>query len=135
MPTARYVSDKFQIISAESVCKLLAFIKYSIASGSIKPNEQLPSYRELAVKLRINPNTVAKVYRTLEAEGIVELRKGIGVFVSSKVNTITKMEKIRIISERIDIAIVESVNLNIEESEFKKIVSDRLKAIKSGKKE
>ena len=55
-----------------------------VASGSrrIRPGDQLPTVRQLAVALRINANTVAKVYSHLERTGAVETRRGIGTFVA-----------------------------------------------------
>jgi GntR family transcriptional regulator len=52
-----------------------------IVSGRLQPGDKLPSIRELAAALRVNPNTVARSYRQLEAEGAVRARRGLGVFV------------------------------------------------------
>jgi len=49
--------------------------KYYVASGALKPAEQLPSIRELAQSLAINPTTVVRVYTELEREGVVEMRR------------------------------------------------------------
>lgn len=65
--------------------QVVALLKHSIASGTIKAGEQLPSVRKMAEDLVINPNTVVRAYRELEGEGIVELRHGSGVFVSESV--------------------------------------------------
>ncbi len=54
-----------------------------IVSGRFEEGEKLPSIRELAAALRINPNTVAKTYRQLESDGFVTSRKGLGVFISA----------------------------------------------------
>jgi len=65
--------------------QVVALLKHSIASGTIKAGEQLPSVRKMAEDLAVNPNTVVRAYRELENEGIVELRHGSGVFVSESV--------------------------------------------------
>ena len=57
-------------------------IKELIISGALKKDEQLPSVRELSVSLTVNPNTVQRSYRTLEAEGIIYSVRGKGNFVS-----------------------------------------------------
>jgi GntR family transcriptional regulator len=57
-------------------------VKHAIETGAIRPGEQLPSIRPLAEELVINANTVAKAYRELEREGVVELRQGAGAFVA-----------------------------------------------------
>ena len=65
--------------------QLVERLKHSIATGSIKAGEQLPSVRRMAEDLVINPNTVVRAYRDLESEGLVELRHGSGVFVCESV--------------------------------------------------
>jgi GntR family transcriptional regulator len=57
-------------------------VKHAIETGAVRPGEQLPGIRPLAEELVINPNTVAKVYRELEHEGVIELRHGAGAFVA-----------------------------------------------------
>jgi GntR family transcriptional regulator len=57
-------------------------IRVAIASGRLKPGDQLPTVRQLAVDLRINANTVAKVYAHLERSGTLETRRGVGTFVT-----------------------------------------------------
>jgi GntR family transcriptional regulator len=57
-------------------------VKHAIETGALRAGEQLPGIRPLAEELVINPNTVAKAYRELEHEGVIELRHGAGAFVS-----------------------------------------------------
>ena len=57
-------------------------VKRSIVLGNVKPDEALPSVRQLAVELRINPNTVQQAYRELEREGVVYVRRGQGTFIA-----------------------------------------------------
>jgi GntR family transcriptional regulator len=57
-------------------------IRSAIASRRLKPGDQLPTVRQLAVALRINANTVAKVYRHLERAGALETRRGVGTFIA-----------------------------------------------------
>ena len=56
-------------------------VRRGIATGLLAADDALPSVRQLAVNLRINPNTVAQAYRELEHEGVVEMRRGHGTFV------------------------------------------------------
>src|SRR5215831_6333475 len=65
--------------------QLMEQVKHGIETGALRPGEQLPGIRPLAEELVINPNTVAKAYRELEHEGVIELRHGAGAFVSQKV--------------------------------------------------
>ena len=56
-------------------------LRAAIAAGRLKPGEQLPTVRQLAVDLRVNANTVARVYSDLERSGVLETRRGVGSFV------------------------------------------------------
>ena len=62
--------------------QLMEQVKHAIETGALRTGDQLPGIRPLAEELVINPNTVAKAYRELEHEGVLELRHGAGAFVS-----------------------------------------------------
>src|SRR5438128_11296794 len=64
--------------------QLMEQVKHAIETGALRPGEQLPGIRPLAEELVINPNTVAKAYRELEHEGVIELRHGAGAFITAK---------------------------------------------------
>ena len=64
--------------------QLTRAIRFAIATGKLRVGEQLPTVRQLAVELRVNANTVAKVYAELERNGILETRRGVGTFVSAQ---------------------------------------------------
>lgn len=61
--------------------QIAARIRVAIATRELAPTEALPSVRQLAAKLRVNPATVVQAYRDLETEGLVEMRQGTGTFV------------------------------------------------------
>ncbi len=63
--------------------QLMEQVKHGIETGALRPGEQLPGIRPLAEELVVNPNTIAKAYRELEHEGVIELRQGAGAFVSA----------------------------------------------------
>jgi len=75
--------------------QLMEQVKHSIETGALRPGEQLPGIRPLAEELVINPNTVAKVYRELEHEGVIELRHGAGAFVSGNAGAKKLTDKLR----------------------------------------
>jgi GntR family transcriptional regulator len=75
--------------------QLMEQVKHSIETGALRPGEQLPGIRPLAEELVINPNTVAKAYRELEHEGVIELRHGAGAFVSGNAGTKKVTDKLR----------------------------------------
>ena len=75
--------------------QLMEQVKHAIETGALRPGEQLPGIRPLAEELVINPNTVAKAYRELEHEGVVELRQGAGAFVSSNARAKDLTDRLR----------------------------------------
>jgi GntR family transcriptional regulator len=58
-------------------------IRRSTVVGVLKPNDALPAVRQLAQQLKVNPNTVQHAYRTLETEGLVYVKRGIGTFIAA----------------------------------------------------
>ena len=58
-------------------------VRRCVAIGILKPDEPLPASRKLADELRVNPNTVQHAYRTLEQEGAVYVKRGLGTFISA----------------------------------------------------
>jgi GntR family transcriptional regulator len=75
--------------------QLMEQVKHGIETGALRPGEQLPGIRPLAEELVINPNTVAKAYRELEHEGVIELRQGAGAFVSGTAGAKKLTNKLR----------------------------------------
>ena len=58
-------------------------LRAAIATGRLGPGDQLPTVRQLAVDLRVNANTVARVYAELERAGVLETRRGVGSFIAA----------------------------------------------------
>ena len=106
-------------------------IKSEISLGILKANEALPSIRDLAAALVINPNTVARAYRELELEGFITTRKGKASFVSPDSNSLMKREKVRLIEEVFDRAIAEAGKFGLDAAEIRGIVDARLKKLAS----
>ncbi|MBM3760484.1 MAG: GntR family transcriptional regulator [Acidobacteria bacterium] len=67
--------------------QIMEKVKHAIENGVLRSGDQLPGIRKLAETMVMNPKTVAKAYRELEHEGLVELRQGAGAFVSENLNT------------------------------------------------
>ena len=59
-------------------------IKHQVATGRLKPGEQLPTVRELAAELRINPNTVARAYDQLDSDSVISTQQGRGTYVRER---------------------------------------------------
>jgi len=75
--------------------QLMEQVKHAIETGALRPGDQLPGIRPLAEELVINPNTVAKAYRELEHEGVIELRHGAGAFVAGNAQAKKVTDKFR----------------------------------------
>jgi GntR family transcriptional regulator len=76
-------------------------IRRRVAAGLLSPGDQLPSVRELAAHLLVNPNTAAKVYRDLERDGLLETRRGQGTFVSAGAESLAAADRRRLIAEQL----------------------------------
>jgi GntR family transcriptional regulator len=77
-------------------------IRRRVAAGVLAAGDQLPSVRELASRLLVNPNTVAKVYRDLERDGLLETRRGDGTYVSAEASTMADAERERLVTEQLE---------------------------------
>lgn len=101
-------------------------IKNLIIGGVLKEEEKIPSVRELAMNLTINPNTIQKAYRELETEGYIYSVKSKGSFVSAKNDTVRKNDiyreliNFKKLAEKLKFLGVEKQELNnIIEEEYK----------------
>ena len=106
--------------------QIMAQVKYAIATGTQRPGEAVPSVRQLAVDILVNPNTVARAYRELQREGIVCIRRGLGLFVSEEAPKICRRDRRAIVSARIAQALSEAVQAELTRDEIEKIVEREL---------
>lgn len=73
--------------------QIMNYLKSEIVRGSLQPGDKIPSVRELAANLQINPNTVQRTFQELEREGIVETKRGLGRYVTSEESKIMTIKK------------------------------------------
>ncbi|MEQ2009301.1 MAG: GntR family transcriptional regulator [Limisphaerales bacterium] len=102
--------------------QLFTQLRQRIVSGELAAAAQLPSVRELATELKINPLTVAKVFQMLEAEGLVETRRGLGTFVADGNVTRSQKEKRELIADAVAQVVAEARHLGMDEGEVIKLV-------------
>ena len=106
-------------------------IKAQIASGTLRPGEQLPTVRALATDLRINFNTVARAYRILDEERIISTQQGRGTYITEKpppkVTERMRRESLENLAKRY---IEEATRLGFTETEIRQMVTDQLKSSK-----
>jgi GntR family transcriptional regulator len=89
-------------------------VKRDIALGRLIKDEKLPTVRQLAKQLAINPNTIAKAYRQLEQEGIVVTKAGAGAFVTDLDSNLSRSVRRKIISRQLEHIAVEAFHMQID---------------------
>ncbi len=89
-------------------------IKRDIALGRLIKNEKLPTVRQLAGQIAINPNTIAKAYRQLEQEGIIVTKAGAGAFVANLDSNLSRSVRKKLISEELERTAVEAFHMQID---------------------
>ena len=113
--------------------QLMEQVKHAIETGALRPGEQLPSIRPLAEELVVNPNTVAKAYRELEHDGVIELRQGAGAFVSDKAPTKKDADNLRAAQATVAGAIEKLRERGVTDEEIRRLVEAELSGVyKSG---
>ncbi|MEN6372880.1 MAG: GntR family transcriptional regulator [Armatimonadota bacterium] len=105
-------------------------IKRAIASGVLKAGDPLPSLRETAVGLRVNPLTVDKAYKQLEREELIETRHGLGSFIAASSRIIADGFRKQVLQQSIDNLLTDAQHLGISCEELKEMLDDRAKVLK-----
>jgi GntR family transcriptional regulator len=93
-------------------------VRFAIASAALAPGDRLPSVRVMAAEIVVNPNTVAKAYRQLEWEGVVEPRAGDGVFVAAAARGQCVKHCNRVLRMRLDRWVDEARRAGLTEAEL-----------------
>ncbi len=100
-------------------------VKYLVAAGRLAAGEELPPIRALAERLVVNPNTVARAYRELEAAGVVEKRRTAGTYVSGGGSPLARRERWKILTERVDVLVSEARQMGFGVDEVVELVRRR----------
>lgn len=79
--------------------QIIEQVKFAIARGDLSAGDRLPTVRQLAVDLSINPNTVIRAYRELEIEGVLETQQGSGTFVGHREPQVDELERQRMLDQ------------------------------------
>lgn len=109
--------------------QLMEQVKHAIETGALRPGEQLPGIRPLAEELVVNPNTIAKAYRELEHEGVIELRQGAGAFVSDKAPSRKEADRLRAAQATIAAAIERLRARGVADDEIRRLFEAELAGI------
>jgi GntR family transcriptional regulator len=114
--------------------QIIRQVRRQIMTDGLAEGDQLEAVRNLAARLKVNPMTISKAYSFLEAEGLVERRRGIGLFVIKA----PKSKKDRIKKELLDDAVgkaaATAIQLGVSESEVMELLRKRYKAYMSKKR-
>ena len=89
-------------------------IRRAVAVGRARPGDQIPTVRELASELLVNPNTIARAYQMMEQAGALVTRRGAGTFIAEPNCALSREERARIFTERIDACLTEAVHLQFD---------------------
>lgn len=101
-------------------------VRYHLAAGTLAPGHQLPSIRELAGTLAVNPATIAKAYTELEHDGVLDLQRGRGAFVHKHppgMNRDQRRQRLRHLAEQLT---VEARQLGADDGEVRAAVDQAL---------
>ena len=101
-------------------------VKRLIASGALAPGDRLPTVRELAAELVLNPNTVARAYQDLEREGVVETRRGQGTFACAPSSRLTRAECRAAVAAVLDRALLEARSLGLSPEDVIELLKERI---------
>ena len=110
--------------------QLMEQVKHAVETGALRAGEQLPGIRPLAEQLVINPNTVAKAYRELEHEGVIELRHGAGAFVSAQARDKKTSDRVRA-AQQLVAGVVEKLRARgLSDEEIRRLVEAELAGLR-----
>ena len=91
-------------------------VKRDVALGRLIKDEKLPTVRQLAQQLAINPNTIAKAYRQLEQDGIIVTKAGSGAFVSNLDSNLSRTVRKKLICDELERIVVDAFHMQIDKA-------------------
>ncbi len=104
-------------------------IKFAVAHEAIKPGDLVPSVRELARELAINPNTVARAYRELQADGVLDALRGTGMAVTNTARRRCQDDRVKMVRARLRQVLTEARQSQLDVAELRQMVEDELARI------
>ena len=104
-------------------------VKFAIAGRVLQPGNLVPSVRELARELAINPNTVARAYQQLQADGVLQTVRGLGLEVAADAVKHCRTERQKLIRTRVAQALTEARKSGLDADELRTLVDNELSAV------
>ncbi|MFD2371597.1 GntR family transcriptional regulator [Brevibacillus sp. GCM10020057] len=111
--------------------QVLDQVRSAIAKGEIKLGEKMPSVRELALELRMNPNTVMRAYQELERDGLTEKRRGQGTYVTSSADRVQSF-RTQLAAKYVDQFLEQMASLGISLDEIQGYINQKYSPDKGG---
>ncbi|MSU34052.1 MAG: GntR family transcriptional regulator [Pedosphaera sp.] len=108
-------------------------MKYYVAGGTLRPGDQLPSIRELALALSVNPTTVVKAYTELERDGVITMKHGRGAFVAADAARLTNEEQVEALRRSAKHLAVEAAQMHVPSPKVVRVVCEELEALGADK--
>lgn len=108
--------------------QIAARIRVAVAGEELQPGDALPSVRQLAATLRVNPSTVVQAYRDLEREGYVELRQGAGTFVQALSAGLRSRERSRLARQLVRALVSDAAKLGLSPREVQQALDEEIGA-------
>jgi GntR family transcriptional regulator len=106
--------------------QIVSQIIFGVASGALEPGAMIPSVRDLATEIVVNPNTVARAWQELERRGVVEAKRGKGMEVTSEAPGICRTQRQEIIRQRVRDTLREAVSSHLPADDIRKLLDDEL---------
>jgi GntR family transcriptional regulator len=110
-------------------------VKFAVADGAVRAGELVPSVRELARELAINPNTVARAYRQLQDDAVLETVRGTGLAVSSTARRRCQAERTKLLSTRLRQTLAEAVQSGLDAKAINDLVRAELSVVRRQQKQ
>ena len=107
-------------------------MKFAVADGALRSGELVPSVRELARDLAINPNTVARAYRQLQDDGVLETVRGTGLAVAAAARRPCQSERTKLIRARLRQVLEEAQRSGLDVGEIGQMFQTELEAVRKG---
>ena len=122
-------------LSPEPIFEQVVFqVKSAVARGELAAGDKLPSVRELAKEVAVNPNTIARAYEALESQGVIVRRQGSGCFVRGEPSALRADDRKRKLDQLVHRAVTEAFHLGVDAAELRAAVERHLRRQASAEK-
>src|SRR6478609_6585124 len=108
-------------------------MKFAVADGALHSGDLVPSVRELARELAINPNTVARAYRQLQDDGVVETVRGTGLSIAATARRQCQAERTKLIRGRLRLVLEEALHSGLDTEGIEAVMKEELAAARRSK--